>query len=104
MSVLALNAQWFEDNSSISSEHKKKNVKGVSYKVVQVASESGDASPSTPIGVNLPNANWIRAAARRASSFLSRVNCSSLSRMLPSLVSQSKDTVYAVGGVEQEKL
>jgi len=60
MSVLALNAQWFEDNSSISSEHKKKNVKGVSYKVVQVASESGDASPSTPIGVNLPNNNWIR--------------------------------------------
>lgn len=60
MSVLALNAQWFEDNSSISPEHKKKNVKGVSYKVVQVASESGDASPSTPIGVNLPNNNWIR--------------------------------------------
>ena len=41
--------------------HKKKNVKGVTYKVVNVASESGDASPSTPIGVNLPNANWIRA-------------------------------------------
>lgn len=60
MSVLAENAQWFEDNSSIKSEHKKKNVKGVSYKVVQVASESGDAAPATPIGVNLPNNNWIR--------------------------------------------
>lgn len=60
MKVLAENAQWFEDNSSILAEHKKKNVKGVSYKVVQVASESGDASPSTPIGVNLPNNNWIR--------------------------------------------
>ncbi|MEJ6616653.1 MAG: dihydrofolate reductase [Crocinitomicaceae bacterium] len=60
MKVVAENAQWFEDNSPLTSSHKKKNVKGVSYKVVQVASESGDASPSTPIGVNLPNNNWIR--------------------------------------------
>lgn len=60
MKKLADNVQWFEDNSTIMPEHKKKDVKGVSYKVVQVASESGDASPSTPIGVNLPNNNWIR--------------------------------------------
>ncbi|MBI1837496.1 MAG: dihydrofolate reductase [Flavobacteriia bacterium] len=60
MKVVAENAQWFEDNSTIMPEHKKKNVKGVSYKVVQVASESGDAAPATPIGVNLPNNNWIR--------------------------------------------
>lgn len=60
MKVVADNAQWFEDHSPLIPEHKKKNVKGVSYKVVQVASESGDASPSTPIGVNLPNNNWIR--------------------------------------------
>ena len=52
--------QWFEDNSSIMDEHKKDNVVGVSYKVVTVAMESGDASPSSPIGVNLPNNNWIR--------------------------------------------
>ena len=61
MSVLSDNAQWFEDNSSLIDEHKKKNVVGVTYKTVNVAGESGDASPSTPIGVNLPNANWIRA-------------------------------------------
>ena len=61
MKVLSDNAQWFEDNSSIMEEHKKKNITGISYKVISVASESGDASPSTPIGVNLPNANWIRA-------------------------------------------
>ena len=61
MSVLSENVQWFEDNSSIMDEHKKENVKGVSYKTVNVAGEAGDASPSTPIGVNLPNANWIRA-------------------------------------------
>ncbi len=61
MSVLSKNAQWFEDNSPLMEDHKKKNVVGVSYKVVNVAAEAGDASPSTPIGVNLPNANWIRA-------------------------------------------
>ncbi|MGV6861793.1 MAG: dipeptidyl-peptidase 3 family protein [Putridiphycobacter sp.] len=61
MKVLADNAQWFEDHSSIMDEHKKPNVKGVTYNVVNVAGESGDASPSTPIGVNLPNSNWIRS-------------------------------------------
>lgn len=61
MEVLSKEAQWFEDNSPLMEEHKKKNVVGVSYKTVIVASESGDSSPSTPIGVNLPNADWIRA-------------------------------------------
>ncbi|MFK5958327.1 MAG: dihydrofolate reductase [Lutibacter sp.] len=60
MAVVSENAQWFEDNSPIIEAHKKKNVVGVSYKTVNVASESGDSSPSTPIGVNLPNNNWIR--------------------------------------------
>ena len=60
MAVLSENAQWFEDNSPLMEEHKKKNVVGVSYKTVNVAAEAGDASPSTPIGVNLPNNNWIR--------------------------------------------
>ena len=61
MAVLSENAQWFEDNSPLMDEHKKKNVVGVTYKVVNVAGEAGDASPVTPIGVNLPNSNWIRA-------------------------------------------
>ncbi|MFQ5446000.1 MAG: dihydrofolate reductase [Saprospiraceae bacterium] len=61
MNTLSQNAQWFEDNSPLMENHKKKNVSGVTYKVVTVAGEAGDASPSTPIGVNLPNANWIRA-------------------------------------------
>ena len=61
MAVVAQNVQWFEDNSSIMDEHKKAEVKGVTYKVVSAAGEAGDSSPSTPIGVNLPNANWIRA-------------------------------------------
>jgi len=60
MAVLSDNAQWFEDNSTIDDAHKKPDVVGVSYKTVHVAGEAGDASPSTPIGVNLPNNNWIR--------------------------------------------
>jgi len=60
MAALANNAQWFEDNAPLEPAHKKKNVVGVSYKTVNVAGEAGDSSPSTPIGINLPNNNWIR--------------------------------------------
>lgn len=60
MSTLMNSAQWFEDNSPFMNEHKKDSVVGITYNVVNVAGEAGDASPSTPIGVNLPNANWIR--------------------------------------------
>lgn len=73
MAVLSENAQWFEDNSPLMEEHKKKNVVGVTYKVVAVAGEAGDASPSTPIGVNLPNANWIRAAVGSKSVSLGNI-------------------------------
>ena len=54
------NAQWFEDHSPIEGKHKKKSVVGISAKGITVVVESGDASPSTPIGINLPNARWIR--------------------------------------------
>lgn len=73
MSVLSENAQWFEDSSPLMDEHKKDSVVGVSYKVVEVAGEAGDASPSTPIGVNLPNANWIRAAVGSKSVSLGNI-------------------------------
>lgn len=53
-------AQWFEDNSPLMPEHKKKSVTGISAKVITVVQESGDAAPATPIGINLPNADWIR--------------------------------------------
>ncbi|MFM8787843.1 MAG: dipeptidyl-peptidase 3 family protein [Bacteroidota bacterium] len=53
-------AQWFEDQSPILPEHKKAKVTGISAKVITVVQEAGDASPSTPIGINLPNADWIR--------------------------------------------
>ena len=54
------NAQWFEDHSTLFPEHKKKNVKGISAKVINAVCESGASSPSTPIGINLPNNEWIR--------------------------------------------
>lgn len=53
-------AAYFETNSPIAEEHKRENAEGISYKVIQVVIESGDNAPSSPIGVNLPNADWIR--------------------------------------------
>ncbi|MCB0820373.1 MAG: dihydrofolate reductase [Bacteroidetes bacterium] len=58
--TIASNAQWFEDNAPLLPEHKKETVKGIIGKSINVIVESGDAAPSTPIGINLPNSNWIR--------------------------------------------
>jgi dipeptidyl-peptidase-3 len=68
MRVIQENAQWFEDNSPLLPQHKKKKVVGVTYKFVNTAGEAGDAAPSTPIGVNLPNANWIRKIGSKSVS------------------------------------
>lgn len=58
--VISDNAQWFEDHSPVADAYKKPVVKGVSAKVITVAMLGGDCYPSTPIGINLPNADWIR--------------------------------------------
>ena len=60
--VLSSEAQWFENNSPVDPRFRKDSVKGVSAKVITAAILAGDAYASTPIGINLPNANWIRAA------------------------------------------
>ena len=60
--IISGNAQWFEDNSPIDPRFRKPHVKGVSAKVINAAMLAGDAFPSTAIGINLPNADWIRAA------------------------------------------
>lgn len=60
MKVLADHAHYFEEESPIDDAFKKEDVVGISYNFINVAGEAGDASPSTPIGVNLPNADWIR--------------------------------------------
>lgn len=58
--VISENAQWFEDHSPVDPAYRKKEVKGVSAKVITVAMLGGDCFPATPIGINLPNADWIR--------------------------------------------
>lgn len=59
--ALSKNAQWFEDNSPVAPEFKKKEVKGISAKVIKAAILAGDLYPSTAIGINLPNSDWVRA-------------------------------------------
>ena len=58
--LISGNAQWFEDNSPVDDRFKKKEVKGVTAKVINVATLAGDCYPAAPIGINLPNADWIR--------------------------------------------
>lgn len=58
--IISKNAQWFEDNSPVDKKFKKKEVKGVSAKVITVVQLGGDCHPTAPLGINLPNADWIR--------------------------------------------
>ncbi|MGC3981655.1 MAG: hypothetical protein QM808_10365 [Steroidobacteraceae bacterium] len=71
--AIAAQAQWFEDNSPIMAAHKKAEVKGITGKAITVVVESGDSSPATPIGINLPNADWIRAEHGSKSVSLSNI-------------------------------
>lgn len=68
MAILSENGQYFEDNSPIMKEHKKAKVVGVTYRIITVVNEAGDAAPSTPIGINLPNSNWIRKVGSKSVS------------------------------------
>ena len=109
MKVLSDNAQWFEDNSTLMDEHKKKNVVGVTYKVVNVAGEAGDASPKTPIGVNLPNANWIRAAVGSKSVSLGNIinasnNAASSGRLKEFVHDEEELALYEKYGQLSDKL
>jgi dipeptidyl-peptidase-3 len=58
--TLAAEAQWFEDNAPIPEEYKKPDVTGITGRAINIVGESGDASPTTPVGINLPNSDWIR--------------------------------------------
>ena len=59
--IISANAQWFENHSPVDNEFKKETVKGVSAKVITAAMLGGDCYPASPLGINLPNSNWIRA-------------------------------------------
>ena len=58
--IITANAQWFEDNSPIQPKYRKEKVKGVAAKVINIAMLGGDCYPASPLGINLPNADWIR--------------------------------------------
>lgn len=74
IAAISAQAQWFEDHSPIQAAHKKKEVKGISAKVITVISESGDSAPSTPVGINLPNAEWIRETTGSKSVSLGNIS------------------------------
>ncbi len=71
--ALSQNAQWFEDNSPVDVRFKKKEVKGISAKVVTMVQLGGDCYPSTPIGINLPNNEWIRKSHGSKSVTISNI-------------------------------
>jgi dipeptidyl-peptidase-3 len=71
--AIADQAQWFEDHSPLLPEHKKKTVKGISAKAITAIVEAGDAAPSTPIGINLPNSDWLRKEYGSKSVSLSNI-------------------------------
>lgn len=71
--AIADQAQWFEDHSPLMPQHKKKEVKGITAKAITVIMEAGDATPSTPIGINLPNSDWIRKEYGSKSVSLSNI-------------------------------
>lgn len=73
IAAIAKEAQWFEDNSPLMPEHKKKEVKGIIAKAINVVAESGDLAPTTAIGINLPNADWIRKDSGSKSVSLSNI-------------------------------
>ena len=73
ITAIANEAQWFEDHSPLMPEHKKKEVKGISAKAITVIAETGDAAPSTPIGINLPNSDWLRKEYGSKSVSLSNI-------------------------------
>jgi dipeptidyl-peptidase-3 len=89
IATIGAQAQWFEDHSPIMDEHKKQDVVGISAKVIAVVVEGGDAAPSTPIGINLPNANWIRKEHGSKSVTLGNIM-------------ESYELAYAASGLTEE--
>ena len=73
-SIITSNAQWFEDNSPIQQQYKKEKVTGVAAKVINIAMLGGDCYPASPLGINLPNADWIRKEVGSKSVTLANIS------------------------------
>ena len=72
--IITANAQWFEDNSPINPEYRKEKVTGVAAKVINIAMLGGDCYPASPLGINLPNADWIRKEVGSKSVTLANIS------------------------------
>jgi dipeptidyl-peptidase III len=72
--IITANAQWFEDNSPIDSKYKKEKVTGVAAKVINIAMLGGECYPVSPLGINLPNADWIRKEVGSKSVTLANIS------------------------------
>jgi dipeptidyl-peptidase-3 len=72
--VITANAQWFEDNSPVQPQYKKEKVTGVAAKVINIAMLGGDCYPASPLGINLPNADWIRKEVGSKSVTLANIS------------------------------
>ena len=72
--IITANAQWFEDNSPVQVQYKKEKVTGVAAKVINIAMLGGDCYPVSPLGINLPNANWIRKEVGSKSVTLANIS------------------------------
>jgi dipeptidyl-peptidase-3 len=83
--AIAAQAQWFEDNSPILPRHRKANVTGITGKVITVVSETGDSSPVSPSGINLPNSGWIRAEHGSKSVVLANIRAANDASPNPAL-------------------
>lgn len=101
IAAISREAQWFENNSPIMDGHKKANVTGISAKVITVIGETGDSAPATPIGINLPNAEWIRE--QHGSKSVSLGNIVAAYNEVKSKSSATDEFGYDQAGIERLK-
>ena len=101
--LISDNAQWFEDNSPVDSRFKKPEVKGVSAKVINVAVLAGDCYPAAPIGINLPNADWIRREHGSKSVTIANLTSAYSKAAQESPKSQLSEFAWDEAEIEMEK-
>ncbi|MDO5760338.1 MAG: dihydrofolate reductase, partial [Bacteroidota bacterium] len=102
--IICENAQWFEDHSPIKPEYRKKKVAGVSAKVINAAMLGGDCYPTPPIGINLPNADWIRKEYGSKSVTIANLSDAYFYASMESPNSALKEFAFSDKEIEMEKL
>jgi len=102
--IICDNAQWFEDHSPIKPEYRKKKVTGVSAKVINASMLGGDCYPTPPIGINLPNADWIRKEYGSKSVTIANLSDAYFYAAMESPNSALKEFAYSNEEIEREKL